>query len=97
MFKRKFQGFRGLFCFSNRLIIREIGIWRRPAVEPGREKRLRGCLILSESADSVAQRAVVRAAFKSRMLPHPSELLHLNQAGVQDLNSNLTDTHASTL
>ena len=70
-FKRKFQGFSGLFCFSNRLINREIGIWRRSAVEPGREKRLRGCWTLSESADSVAQRAVVRAAFKSRMLPPP--------------------------
>ena len=94
-FKGKFQGFRGLFCFSNRLINREIRIWRRPAVEPGREKRLRGCWTLSESADSVAQRAVVRAAFKSRMLFHPSELLHLNQASIQPFIGYLTDAHAS--
>ena len=29
--------------------------------------------------------------------PHPSELLHLNQAGVQHLISDLTDAQASTL
>ena len=29
--------------------------------------------------------------------PHPSELLHLNQAGVQHLISNLTNTYASSL
>ena len=29
--------------------------------------------------------------------PPPSELLHLNQAGVQDLISNPTNAHASTL
>ena len=31
------------------------------------------------------------------VLHPPSELLHLNQAGVQHLISNLTNTHASTL
>jgi len=31
------------------------------------------------------------------VLPHPSELLHLNQSCVQHFISNLTDAQASTL
>ena len=92
-FKRKFQGFSGLFCFSNRLINREIGIWRRSAVEPGREKRLRGCWTLSESADSVAQRAVVRAAFKSRMLPPTPQSSCISTKPVYKISSATWLTH----
>ena len=33
----------------------------------------------------------------SELPPHPSELLHLNQAGVQDFISYLTDTQPRAL
>ncbi len=65
MIKRKFQGFSGAFWFGHGLIYQEMGIWRRSAVEPGCEKRIRSGSILSETTDMAAQRAVLRAAFKS--------------------------------
>ena len=63
--KGKYQGYSIAFWFGHGLIYQEMGILRRSAFDPGYEKRIRSGSILSETTNMAAQRAGLRAAFKS--------------------------------
>ena len=74
--RRKLWSFSCEFWFGHGLIYQEMGILRRSAFDPaclrriclgrqGCEKRIRSGSILSEKTDMAAQRAGLRAAFKS--------------------------------